>query len=116
MVRFLRMCLDWRVLVTLAVTGILLWIAAPDFVVRALPLLLLAACPISMLFMMRGMQQGQAHHTRADPKGGPNPSGQDANTTVEELKARIKALEGDISRRKAGSGALGTSNERHKEH
>lgn len=114
MVRFARMCFDWKVLVALAGVGVLIWITAPDLVLRVLPLLLLAACPISMLLMMRGMQQGHAHHTQANSKSGPIPSGQDVDATVEELEARIKALEGEISGVKAEFGASGMPDDRRK--
>lgn len=52
-------CLNWKVIGGLAVVGGVLYLVAPDQFLGALPLLLLAACPLSMLFMMRGMQGGQ---------------------------------------------------------
>ncbi len=52
------MCLDWRVLTGLAVVGLALWVVAPKMLVGAIPLLIVAACPLSMLFMMRGMGRG----------------------------------------------------------
>ena len=53
----LGMCLNWKVLAGLAVVGLLV-------LVVALPLLLVAACPLSMLFMMRGMSgNGIANQT-----------------------------------------------------
>ena len=51
----LGMCLNWKVLAGLAVVGLLVLVVAPQFIGVALPLLLVAACPLSMLFMMRGM-------------------------------------------------------------
>jgi hypothetical protein len=41
----------------------LVYLVAPNLVAAALPILLLAACPLSMLLMMKGMQgsQGEAH-------------------------------------------------------
>ena len=52
------MCLNWKVLVGLAVVGILVLIVNPQIGLALVPLLLIAACPLSMLFMMRGMQKG----------------------------------------------------------
>jgi hypothetical protein len=49
------MCLNWKVLAGLAVVGLIVLVVAPQFIGAALPLLLVAACPLSMLFMMRGM-------------------------------------------------------------
>src|SRR6266550_2751301 len=64
----LGMCLNWKVLAGLAVVGLLV-------LVVALPLLLVAACPLSMLFMMRGMSgNGNANQTASQttqlPAGG----------------------------------------------
>lgn len=50
-------CLDPRVLAALAGAGVVLWITAPSAIGAILPLLLVAACPLSMLamaWMMRG--------------------------------------------------------------
>ena len=53
------MCLNWKVVAGLAVVGVGVWIVAPNLVWAAVPILLVLACPISMLFMMRGMGSGQ---------------------------------------------------------
>lgn len=52
---FLGMCLNWKILAGLAVVGLIVLVAAPQFIWAALPILILAACPLSMLLMMRGM-------------------------------------------------------------
>lgn len=49
------MCLDWRVIAGLAVVGVGIWVIAPRFILGAIPLLLLAICPLSMLLMMGQM-------------------------------------------------------------
>ena len=54
----LGMCLNWRVVAGLAVVGVIILVVAPQFIWAALPLLIVAACPLSMLFMMRGMAGG----------------------------------------------------------
>jgi len=51
----MQMCLNWKVLAGLAVIAVLIGIAAPQFFFGALPVLLVLACPISMLFMMGQM-------------------------------------------------------------
>ncbi|PSB13357.1 hypothetical protein C7B76_20175 [filamentous cyanobacterium CCP2] len=51
-VNLLGMCFDWRVLVGLVAVGIAIAVLAPQLTLSALPLLLLAACPLSMLLMM----------------------------------------------------------------
>jgi hypothetical protein len=72
--KMLKMCLNWKVLVGLAATGVGVYLVAPDLVLAALPILLLAACPLSMLLMMWGMQhaQGQEQQTPQEPDVGQN--------------------------------------------
>ncbi|MBA2633378.1 MAG: DUF2933 domain-containing protein, partial [Chloroflexi bacterium] len=55
----LRACFDWRVLAGLAASGIAIYLLAPGVIVAAIPLLLLAACPLSMLLMMKAMSGRQ---------------------------------------------------------
>lgn len=64
--RALGMCLEPRVLIGLATAGVLIWLVAPFLLASVLPLLLIAACPLSMLvmaWMMRGHMSGDS----ADP-------------------------------------------------
>jgi hypothetical protein len=70
--KMLKMCLNWKVLAGLAATGVGVYLVAPDLVLAALPILLLAACPLSMLLMMWGMQhaQGQGQQTPQEPDVG----------------------------------------------
>ena len=56
----LFMCLNWRVVAGLAVVGLIVGVVAPRLLLGAIPLLIVAACPLSMLFMMRGMQGKQS--------------------------------------------------------
>ena len=60
MLSMLFMCLNWKVVAGLAVAGLIVGIVAPKLLLGAIPLLILAACPISKLFMMRGMQGGHS--------------------------------------------------------
>ncbi len=57
----MQMCLNWKVLVGLAVVAVGIAVAAPQFFLAALPVLLVLACPISMLFMMGRMGKMQSH-------------------------------------------------------
>ena len=54
--QMLKMCLNWKVLVGLVAVGAGIYAVAPNLTVAALPFLLLAICPLSMMFMMKGMQ------------------------------------------------------------
>jgi hypothetical protein len=54
----LRYCLDRRVLAALFLTGLAIALVAPQVLGRALPLLLVAACPLSMAAMAIAMNRG----------------------------------------------------------
>lgn len=81
----LGMCFNWKVLAGLAAVGVALFVLAPGAALAALPLLLLAACPLSMGFMMYRMRGHGAsvsescHHTEGD-------------VSVEAKRARLAAL------------------------
>lgn len=53
--RLFGMCLNWKVIAGLAIAALGVWVLAPQLLAAALPVLILAACPLSMLLMMRGM-------------------------------------------------------------
>jgi hypothetical protein len=69
--KMLKMCLNPKVLAGLAAVGVGIYLVAPDLVLAALPILLLAVCPLSMVLMMWGMQHthGQGQHTPQEPDG-----------------------------------------------
>jgi len=50
------MCLNKKVLIGLGVIAIGLVVLRPGWALPALPFLILAICPLSMIFMMRGMK------------------------------------------------------------
>ena len=54
-------CLNWKVVAGLAVVGLGIWALAPQMWAAAAPVLVVLACPLSMLFMMRGMRAGGQH-------------------------------------------------------
>lgn len=56
----LFMCLNWKVVVGLAIVEVIIGIIEPKLLLGAIPLLIVAACPLSMLFMMRGMHREQS--------------------------------------------------------
>lgn len=81
----LGMCFNWKVLAGLAVIGGVVVVVAPGQALAVLPLLLLAACPLSMVVMavtMGGMA-GRGRKTR----------GPDASPSAEELHDRLARLE-----------------------
>lgn len=58
MSRFLC-CFNWKVYAGLGGIALAVLVLAPGLFWGALPLLIVAACPISMFLMMRGMRGGQ---------------------------------------------------------
>lgn len=55
-VDMIKCCLNPKVLAGLAVVGVGVLVFAPNIAASVLPLLIVLACPLSMLFMMRGMR------------------------------------------------------------
>jgi len=94
------MCFNWKVVAGLATVGVGIWAVAPNLIGAALPLLLVAACPLSMFFMMRGMGGGQCAH-QPQQAGAQRPaeanglalSGAGHDEQVAELKARATSLQ-----------------------
>lgn len=100
MMKSLRMCLNWKVLLALAAVAAAVWVVAPNALVGAIPLLLLAACPLSMLLMMwvmnRGMKAG--HHTpQPAPDDAPTGPGLEPGTRLAELQASRTVLDREIA-------------------
>lgn len=89
------MCMNGKVVAGLAVVGLGVWVVAPNLIGAAAPLLLLAACPLSMVFMMRGMGgMGQASSTQ--PRDAPDHSL--VNLTYEEQLTDLQARHAAIAR------------------
>ncbi len=83
----LRQCLNWKVLVGLGGAAALILIIAPR-AAGFVPLLLLLACPLSMVAMMWSM--------RAAPKGeGGAPGSLGSEERIADLKAQVAALQAD---------------------
>jgi len=79
--QMLFMCLNWKVVAGLAV--------APQLLLGAIPLLIVAACPLSMLFMMRGMQGGGSQQAM------PSASEQTHEERLAELHSRLSGLQAE---------------------
>ena len=77
-------CFNWKVVAALATVGLGLYALAPGAVGAAVPLLVLAACPLSMLLMMRAMSSSGSCETRDDARTHPD--------EVAQLRAEIAEL------------------------
>ena len=79
----------------------------PSLFLRALPLLLLAACPLAMIFMMRGMggmaaRRGDPGRGSTERTDGPTPAPQDEAV---RLRAEVGRLRAQKAVRETGTGA-----------
>lgn len=71
----LRACLNWRVVAVLVAVSAGVTMFAPNLIAAAVPLLIVAACPLSMLVMMRTMTSHQSISSLGrDPRSGDRPS------------------------------------------
>ena len=66
----MKTCINWRIVGALALVALAVLAVAPNLLGAALPLLVLAACPLSMLVMMRAMQGGGRCESRSGATAG----------------------------------------------
>ena len=105
----MKMCLNWRVVGGLAALAVAVAVVAPGVVVAALPLLVLAVCPLSMLLMMRGMGGMRMGGERRAPGDHQLPDASDRDAQVTELRAELAVLEAQrkiLSEEQAGGSDL----------
>ena len=80
------MCLNKKVIAGLAVAAVAIYLTAPNLFGAALPLLIVAACPLSMLLMMRMMSgSGNASCSTA-------PSEDSGDAELAQLRAEVERL------------------------
>lgn len=90
----MKMCLNWKVVGALAAVALGVWLLAPSVVGAVLPLLVFAACPLSMLVMMWAMRRGMS-----DEQCSPEPNGRQAEAgsgTREERLAELRTSLSDV--------------------
>ena len=95
-------CFNPKVIGGLAVTGLAVFLFAPSAFSAVLPLLAVAACPLGMLFMMRGMSRGQCstadkeREAEAAAASSPAPT---AEAEIVRLRAEIDQLKAEKANR-----------------
>lgn len=98
------MCLNKRVLVGLGVVALGVLAVAPRLLGAAGPLLLFAACPLSMVFMMRGMSGSRRAEPGLRDAGMPTPpvrfEGPTSTSMGADRDADLRALQDEVSRLK----------------
>lgn len=93
----LKHCLNWKVIAGLVVVGLGVALVAPHALGAALPLLLLAACPLSMLLMMGamgGMKMGGAKDRDAAPESNEGVAAA-GGEHLSDLKGRLVRMQRD---------------------
>lgn len=101
------LCLNWKVLGALGLVALGVWAVAPSLIGVVLPLLLVAACPLSMLLMMRGGQGAQCAPEPVEVKraGQAAPGRLTAlKGELQEVEARQEAIRSQIAALEPGSG------------
>lgn len=90
----LKMCLNWKVITGVALVGVGLFVYAPDLAAAALPFLVLAICPLSMVLMM-GAMNGMGGDSEAGD--GCAMSGQKQPEHREDQLARLEAQQRELA-------------------
>ncbi|WP_072690807.1 DUF2933 domain-containing protein [Rhodococcus marinonascens] len=89
------MCLNKKVLIGLGAVAVGLLLLEPGWAVVALPLLILAVCPLTMIFMMRGMKGREADRGSGDAAAKPQPAGP-STATEADLGKQITGLQSEL--------------------
>ena len=93
----LKMCLNWKVIAGVVALGIGFFVFAPNLAAAALPFLVLAICPLSMLLMMGAMNNaGNGSQTGATcAMDGQRPKNREEQ--LAQLKMQQQALTDQIA-------------------
>ncbi len=89
------MCINWKVVAGLAVAGLGVYALAPNLIGAALPILVLAACPLSMVVMMRAMSGRGSCDTQVASEGGAATAAR--QDELAELRAEVAQLRAERS-------------------
>ena len=89
------MCINKRVVAGLAVVAFVLLALSPRLLAGLAPVLVMAICPLSMVFMMRSM--GGRRDADTGPEGSTGPQQRELEEEVNRLKAEL-ALRGQDDR------------------
>ncbi|GHE39016.1 hypothetical protein GCM10018771_19340 [Streptomyces cellulosae] len=97
------MCLNKKAVIGLSAVAAAVLLLKPGWFLAALPLLLLALCPLSMIFMMRGMKGGQSRGQAGSAygTGGKTHTTGTASTGGTHLDKQISALQAELRDLKA---------------
>jgi hypothetical protein len=95
-----KMCFDRRVLGGLAIAAAGILVLNPAWFGVALPVLAVAACPLSMLLMMRGMRSGdRSCAAPTDRDASPASASRQDLDEVAELRGEVRRLRAELASR-----------------
>lgn len=98
----LKMCPNWKVMAGLAAVGVGIFIFAPSLAAAALPFLVLAICPLSMIFMMGAMNNmGNGSQSGAACAMGGNQAPQSREEELAQLETQQRELASKIAQLEA---------------
>lgn len=90
------MCFNWKVAAGLTAAGVAVFVVAPNLIGAALPVLIIAACPLAMVVMMRAMSGGSRCDTASNGTDGESNTATTPNE-VASLQAEIDQLRAERS-------------------
>ena len=106
----MKMCINWRIVGALSLVALAVFAVAPNLLGSALPILVLAACPLSMLLMMRAMRGGGRCESRSDaPAGDSQPESADSPAELARLRAEVDQLRAERVESNGAEGARSTA-------
>ncbi len=99
----LRACANWRVIATLVAVGAGVAVFAPNLIGAAIPFLLVAACPLSMLLMMRAMG-GHPANPSPEPVFGSHDRPSQLRARLASTRLEHERLERELAQAEATDG------------
>ena len=106
----MKMCFDKKVVGGLALVGLGVLAVDPQLFGRVLPLLVVAICPLSMVFMMRGMSRGTSSGSCSMPDQQERPSEVSGASAAQD--AELRSLQEEVNRLRAEVQLRNTSGQR----
>lgn len=93
----MKMCFNWKVVTGVAVAGLAVFAFAPSLIGATLPVLLIAACLLSLVVMMRAMSGG----SRCDRPS----TGNDTDSSSDASSSEQARLRAEIDQLRSGGAA-----------